>query len=252
MPRRDATAGVPGAGSVSPDDHPPLPLPDADWDWFAARCAALGLPDPAPWRSVLSALFGHLVGVNRWLNLTTVTGARDWLKWHVLDSLSGLRTAALGSAGEGALVLDLGSGGGYPGLPLALARPELRWVLADARRKKAEFLAAAAALVGPWVTARHLRGDTAAHAAPDLAGQCRVVVNRAMGPADAVLPQAAPLLAEGGLLVIWKGPAFLGSERDRAAGVAPRYGFRVAAVVAVRLEDGDPERFLVTYRRVPR
>ncbi|MCS6969855.1 MAG: RsmG family class I SAM-dependent methyltransferase [Planctomycetota bacterium] len=250
MPSRERSAAVPGAGSVDPADHPPLPLPDADWDWLRERCAALGLPDPAPWRETLAALYGHLVGVNRWLNLTTVTSPRDWLKWHVLDSWSGLRAAALRAVQSGALAVDLGSGGGYPGLPLALALPHLRWLLIDARRKKAEFLGAAARLLGPWVGARHLRGDCVPHAAPELHRACQLVVNRAMGPADAVLPQAAPLLAEGGLLVVWKGPAFLGSERDRAAGVAPRWGFRVADVTGLRLEDGDPERYLVTYRRV--
>lgn len=250
MARRDGTADLPGAGSVLPGDHPPLPIPEEDWAWFAGRCAALALPDPAPWRPGLSALFGHLMGVNRWLNLTTVSGARDWLKLHVLDSLTGLADPRLQHLADGAPCLDLGSGGGYPGLPLALACPRTPWVLADARRKKAEFLAAAATLVGPHVTGRHLRGGEAARAAPELHRRCQLVVNRAMGQADEVLAEAAPLLRPNGHLLIWKGPAFEGEERDRAAATAPRCGFRVVGVRRLRLDDGDPERLLACYQRV--
>lgn len=251
MPKRDDTAQLPGAGSVDPKDHPPIALPDEDWAWFTARCAALALPDPTAWRPQLEALFGHLFGVNAWLNLTTVAGARDWLKLHVLDSLTGLGDPRLQHLAEGAPCLDLGSGGGYPGLPLALAgSPRVPWVLADARRKKADFLAAAGTLVGPHVRGLHLRGAEAARAAPDLHRRCQLVVNRAMGQADEVLAEVAPLLRPHGHLLIWKGPAFEGQERDRAAAAAPKLGFRVVGVRKLHLEDGDPERILACYERV--
>lgn len=252
MPKRDDTAALPGAGSVEPADHPPIAIPEADWAWFAGRMAAFALPDPAPWRPTLEALFGHLTGVNRWLNLTTVTSARDWLKLHVLDSLTGLSDPRLQHLADGAPVLDLGSGGGYPGLPLALAvGPRVPWILADARRKKADFLAAAGRLVGAHVTGRHLRGGEAARAAPDLHRRCQLVVNRAMGQAAEILAETAPLLRPHGHLLIWKGPAFEGHERDEAASKAPRLGFRVLGVRRLHLEDGDPERLLVAYERLP-
>lgn len=251
MPSRDDTAALPGAGSVLPADHPPRALPDADWDWFAARCAALALPDPAPWRATLAALYGHLAGVNAWLNLTTVADPRGWLKLHVLDSLVALADPRLQHLADGAPCLDLGSGGGYPGLPLALAtRPQVPWVLADARRKKADFLAAAATLIGPRVSGAHLRGGEVARARPDLHRHCQLVVNRAMGQADEVLAEVAPLLRPHGHLLIWKGPAFEGTERDRAAAAAPKLGFRVLGVRRVVLDDGDPERLLAAYQRI--
>ncbi len=250
MPSREDTAAIPGAGSVEPKDHPPIALPDADWAWFCERCAALALPDPTAWRPRLEALFGHLSGVNRWLNLTTVEGPHEWLKLHVLDSLTALADPRLGHLAEGAPCLDLGSGGGYPGLPLALARPQVPWVLADARRKKADFLAAAATLVGPHVRGLHLRGAETARAAPDLFKKCQLVVNRAMGQADEVLAEVAPLLRLHGHLLLWKGPAFEGQERDRAAAAAPKLGFRVMGVRRLHLIEGDPERLLACYERI--
>jgi 16S rRNA (guanine527-N7)-methyltransferase len=250
MPQRDATTDFPGAGSVDPHDHPPIALPAADWDWFAGRCAALEIPDPVPHRAVLEALFGHLVGVNRWLNLTTVSDARGWLKLHILDSLAGLNDPRLRRLAEGAPCCDLGSGGGYPGLPLALwGGPRIPWVLADARRKKADFLAAAGRLVGPQVRGLHLRGGEVARAAPDLHRRCQLVTCRAMGQADEILAEAAPLLRPHGHLLLYKGPAYAGEERSRAHGSAPRCGFRVLGERSLVLEDGDPERVIAAFER---
>jgi len=250
MPSREDTSAIPGAGSVAPADHPPIALPDEDWTWFTARCVALALPDPSAWRTTLEALYGHLVGVNRWLNLTTVEGPHEWLKLHVLDSLTGLTDPRLGHLADGAPCLDLGSGGGYPGLPLAMVGgPRVPWFLADARRKKTEFLAAAATLVGPHVRGVHLRGAEVARALPELHRRCQLVVNRAMGQADEVLAECAPLLRPHGHLLIWKGPAFEGQERDRAAAAAPKLGYRVLGVRRLHLIEGDPERLLACYER---
>jgi 16S rRNA (guanine527-N7)-methyltransferase len=244
-----ADGEVPGAGSVDPKDHPPRAFPDADWAWFLARCAALGIDGADGRRPVLEALYGHLVGVNAWLNLTRLTAPRDYLKQHVLDSLSVVGDTRLRHLADGAPCVDLGSGGGYPGLPLALWHPTIPWVLADARRRKAEFLAAAAGLSGAKVSARHLRGGESARAAPDLFKRCQLVVSRAMGQADAVLAEAGPLLRLSGHVLIFKGPAFAGDERTAALGAAKRLGFRYLSERRVVLEDGDPERVVVVFQR---
>lgn len=257
MPRRaEQPADDPALGSVDPALHPPRPFADADWGWFAARCAALGIGDPTPRREVLEALYGHLVGVNRWLNLTTLVEPRQYLKLHVLDSLSAEGDPRLRHLSEGAPCLDLGSGGGYPGLPLAIWHPTVPWVLADARRKKADFLAAAAGIAGrapggARVSARHLRGGETARAAPDLRRRCQLVVCRAMGQAAEVLAESAPLLQDHGHAVIYKGPAFPGEERDAALKAAARLGFRFVSERRLVLEEGDPERVLVVFERIP-
>ena len=162
--RSDQPADDPALGSVDPVHHPPRPFPDEAWDWFAARCDALGIAGCQERRARLEALYGHLVGVNRWLNLTTITEPREYLKYHVLDSLTLEVDSRLRHLSEGAPCVDLGSGGGYPGLPLALWHPQVPWVLVDARRKKAEFLAAAAKLASAraWRQAcawQHLRAQ---------------------------------------------------------------------------------------------
>nr|MBA2479060.1 class I SAM-dependent methyltransferase [Planctomycetota bacterium] len=178
--RSDQLSDDPAMGSVDPLHHPAQAFPDADWQWFVARSEAMGIADAGARRTVLEALFGHLIGVNRWLNLTTLIAPREFLKLHVLDSLALEGDARARHLSEGSPCVDLGSGGGYPGLPLALWHSSIPWVLIDARRKKAEFLQAACsiatALGGARVRALHLRGVDASRGAPDLRRRCQLVV----------------------------------------------------------------------------
>jgi 16S rRNA (guanine527-N7)-methyltransferase len=249
--RADQDANDPAMGSVDPAHHPPIAFPDADWTWFLARCAALGIDGAAERRTALEAVYGHLAGVNRWLNLTTVADPRGWLKVHLLDSLAGLADPRLRRLSEGDPCVDLGSGGGYPGIPLAMWTPRIAWVLADARKKKAEFLAAAAKATGlPRLSAKHLRGGEVRHAAPELFRTCQLVVSRAMGAGALVLEEAAPMLKSHGYCLLYKGPSWPEAEKAEAMGKAVGLGFRFVAERSLHLEDGDPERWLIAFERI--
>ncbi len=251
MPKRaDQDPDDATLGSLAPADNPAIAFADADWSWFLGRCAALGIPGAEERRSKLESIYGHLVGVNRWLNLTKLTSPREYLKLHILDSLVAEGDPRLKHLSEGSPCVDLGSGGGYPGLPLAAWHPTVPWVLVDSRQKKVEFLAAACALTGnPRATARHLRGGEVAIKAPELRRNCQLVTCRAMGQTDEILREASDLLHKSGHLLIYKGPAFAGDERNRALVVCQHLGFRLVNERKVVLEDGDPERLLVAFVR---
>ncbi len=252
MPKRaDQPTDDPSLGSVAPALNPPIAFPDADWQWFIDGCAGLGIAGAQERRQTLEALYGHLVGVNRWLNLTKLTAPREFLKLHVLDSLALEGDARLRHLSEGSPCVDLGSGGGYPGLPLAMWHPTVPWVLVDARQKKVEFLSAACTLTGnPRASARHLRGAEAAGKAPDLRRRCQLVTCRAMGQAAEVLAEAADLLHKSGHLALYKGPAFAGDERAAALSVCARLGYRFVTEHRVMLDEGDPERVMVVFERI--
>ena len=244
------TAVPPGSGSMDPVDHPPRPFPEDDWQWFVERCQALGIPDPQGRRSTLEALYGHLAGVNSWCNLTRLSDARAYLARHVLDALTVC-------AGSGALApdgrqpaLDIGSGGGYPGLPLALWVPGSRWTLIDNRRRKADFLNAAAGLIGARVSARHLRAAEAPARCPDLRRSQGWICARAVADASLLLREAAGLLAPGGLLVLYKGPSYLGEEAARCREAAARLGYVAAGLERVTADPADGERLLAGFRRL--
>jgi 16S rRNA (guanine527-N7)-methyltransferase len=180
----------------------------------------LGLVDAsagAPWAR--RSYEAHARLLREWgdgINLTGIRRPADVARRHVCDSLSAVRSLAH-MMPPGASLLDLGSGSGYPGLPLAAALPVGRVGLLESVRKKARFLAAAAAAVrevlrdGPAdaVDAK-LRIESIAERAEDLAEEPAeraawdIVAARAVGSLAEVLELALPLTREGGLVVAWK------------------------------------------------
>lgn len=250
MPKRDPTSDDPTLGSLDPADNPPIAFSDEDWGWLCANVSDLGLPAADAFRDRCEALYGHLVGVNRWLNLTTVADPRGWLKQHLLDSLTLLGDPRLQRLAEGTPCVDLGSGGGYPGLPLATWLPTIPWVLIDARKKKVDFLNAACPLTGnPHASARHVRGSQIRGQHHDLWRKCQVVTCRAMGQGDLVLEEAADLVRPHGHVVMSKGPSYVGEERDRTLAAAEKLGYRLVTERGLVLDEGEGERIIAVFCR---
>ena len=104
--------------------------------------------------------------------------------------------------GECRDVLDLGSGGGFPGMVVAIVRPDLRVTLLDATSKKVAFLASAAAELGVEVMTLDGRAE---ELVKDRAGTFDAVTARAVAPLDRLLPWSLPWLRPGGLLFALKG-----------------------------------------------
>ena len=152
---------------------------------------------------------------NAAINLTAIRDEAEMARRHVCDSLSAvprlLRLIQPGSA-----LLDIGSGGGYPGLPLAAALPLGRVGLLDSVRKKARFLGVAgdavAAILAEGVGADETPAiiEAIAERAEDLAeepdhrGAWDIVTARAVGSLAEVVELGLPLTREGGLVVAWK------------------------------------------------
>jgi 16S rRNA (guanine527-N7)-methyltransferase len=189
------------------------------------------------------------VGVNRWLNLTRIANGREWLSRHVLDSLTARLLPWWSGLSASDRCADLGSGGGYPGLPLALSG-HCRWTLIDSRERKVRFLDAAGTIIDARrVEARAVRGSEAPHHARDLVGSFQVVTTRATAGPDEILPEAAPLLAPGGRLVVWQGPSHDAAAQLRAEAVARRLGFRCDAPVELRVDEALGVRLLIVLRK---
>ena len=235
------------AGDFSPQAYPPQPFSDEDWDWFCERCAALNAPVFDRQRA--EALYAHLSGVNEWMNLTRLRSERDYLKQHLLDSLTGLQLPELQDLDPDMPCVDLGAGGGYPGLPLA-TMTDAPWVLVDSRGKKVTFLQHALTLTGnEQAEARQFRGREAPVAAPDLLLNTQLLVSRAVGQTALLMQEAAPMLAPDASLVLYKGPQYEGDEHKAALKAAKQFYYAFDRIERLQLEDGDPERLLVVYRR---
>jgi 16S rRNA (guanine527-N7)-methyltransferase len=177
-------------------------LPAAYHVSLDAALAALDLVVDGTAREAIDGHVRLLIAWNAAINLTSVRDPAQIAIRHVADSLTALDT--LGHAGIEAF-LDLGSGGGFPGLPLAAAMPAAEALLIDSVNKKARFLQVATEAVG---LAERLRvGSVRAEA---LAADSRhrerwpAVTARAVAPLAELVELAFPLLLPGGLLVAWK------------------------------------------------
>ena len=203
------------------------PLPPEDFErLLTARSASLGARlSPAS----RSALASYLCELDRWRRTTNLTGrlSAGELAEHALEAL-----LAESLVPEGARVVDIGSGGGLPGVALSIARPDLSMRLLEPRRKRAEFLRHVCRSV-PLPNASVLEGR-----AEDLAaGAFDIATCRAVGGLGRVVG-AATFLRPGGLLLAWTtDPATLARELDRSfepAGVLPIPASRQKAIAAFR------------------
>lgn len=230
---------------LKPDKYPRLTFPHDAWAWFVAACKDIELSVDDDKRSRLEAIYSHLSGVNSWLNLTRIVSALDYLKFHVFDSLTVCNLLEAYTA-PGDIVLDLGSGGGYPGLPLMTWLPDRQWVLCDSRARKAAFLQEAVKLTPCAKAQAHaFRGREVASHHPELHQQCQMVTARAVGPAAELLPDAVELLAINGILMLLKGPSYPSKERDDFLNALPGYGFTLMEEHRIALDENDPDRWVV-------
>jgi 16S rRNA (guanine527-N7)-methyltransferase len=178
------------------------PLPAAYHDALAAGLTAL------PFTLVPAAragIDGHVRLLLAWTSAINLTGIRDPAAValaHVVDSLTA--SAVLRDRGIDRFV-DIGSGGGFPGLPLAAAGPAARALLLEPIRKKAAFLSTAIAAIGfgATVEASPVRAEALAADARHR-GRWPAVTARAVASLAELVELAFPLLEPGGILVAWK------------------------------------------------
>lgn len=167
----------------------------------------LGVTLPAGAVEGLLAYARELLKWNQKVNLTAITAPDEVAEKHLLDSL-----AVLPEVQGAKSLLDLGAGAGLPGIPLALALPELQVTLVDAVAKKVGFMKHAAALLGLQgrVKALHARaeGDPAREGIP----QAEVVISRALVEVEGWSVLARPYVQRPGRIV-----AMLGHTQDPSA-----------------------------------
>lgn len=155
--------------------------------------AELGVALPEAMQHKLLAFRDLLLKWNKTYNLTALRDPEQAIPHHLLDSL-----AILPYVGSGPL-LDVGSGGGLPGIPLAIARPELAVTMVDTVQKKATFLQQAAIELG-------LKNVAVSHArVEDMSGQYAQISSRAFAELRLFIKLTRHLLAPGGRWLAMKG-----------------------------------------------
>jgi 16S rRNA (guanine527-N7)-methyltransferase len=199
--------------------------------------ARLGVTLDAGQVTQLQRLTAELLRWNKAYNLTSITDPALVLTHHLLDSLSAQPELA------GTRIADVGTGAGFPGLPLAIANPQRSFTLIDAVDKKLRFVDHVARELGlANVTTRHARVEQLKSA-----GTFDTVVTRAFAPLPRLLASIEPLCGAATRVVAMKGrwPPAAGS--DEAGPLPP--GWQLEAVHRVDVPGLDAERHLLVLRQ---
>ena len=196
-----------------------------------AGTAELGLA-PAP--EVFERLLDYVELLARWnatFNLTAVRDPADMIDRHLLDSLAIARYV------HGDSLIDLGSGAGLPGIPLAILEPLRQHVLVDSNGKKARFLRETVRTLGlANVRVEHARVE-------DLRGEYATITTRAFASLAEMVALGGHLLAPDGIWLAMKG--MLGKEEILGLPA----GFQIAEVIPLAVPGLGAARHLVIIRR---
>jgi 16S rRNA (guanine527-N7)-methyltransferase len=178
-----------------------------------------------------------LAGYGR-ANVTGARGSAEGVADLIGDALALLDVDELqvaAQAVDGAPWADLGSGGGVPGIPLALALPDVRFTLIEAVGKKCAFLREAVALLGlgTRVEVACARSEELTAVGAPARETFGVVLAKAVGPLSVVVELAAPALRPGGLLLVSKTAAAADGEAAAAAAAGAACGLARGRTVAL-------------------
>ncbi len=177
-------------------------LPESFHAELRRGLGALGIDLPAAARDAIDGHVRLLLAWNVAINLTAVTEPVEVARRHVVDSLTAVSWLRARGVDR---VLDVGSGGGFPGFPLAAAIPGLEVVLLEPIAKKGRFLTTAVEAVGLDARVRVViaRAEDLARD-PAERGRWPAVTARAVGSTADLVELAFPLLGRGGSLLAWK------------------------------------------------
>ena len=183
---------------------------------------------------------------NSRMDLTSVSDDEETVDRHFIDSLTVLKTDLLPEKGS---LIDVGTGAGFPGMVLAMARPELRVTLLDAQQKRLAFLLAVSRETGTTNTVLiHARAEDGAHR-KELREQFDIAAARALAPADVLCEFLIPFVRTGGRALCWKGPA-LKEEMETGRKAAHVLGGRFEMPVRCAVSGREWEHMILPILKV--
>lgn len=177
-----------------------------------------------------------LLESNKKFNITAITDPDEVYQKHFADSLAGADNFA-----ENANVLEIGSGGGFPSIPLKIYRPDLKFTLAESNAKKCNFLKEAGKLLGfEDFTVINSRAEELPQ---NFKGKFDALTARAVAGSAVLCELTVPYLKTGGKAIFYKNRSE--EEIDGAARVAVKLGAKLTAVQNYALSGVDGERCVI-------
>ena len=171
----------------------------------------LGVSDPAGKSKTMLAYMALVLEASEKINLTTITEPTEFIEKHLMDSACCYGWSEIRAAGR---IADMGSGAGFPGVPLAILYPDKEFVLIDSLSKRVEFLRGALRVLGlDNVSAVKSRAEDAGRAMP-LREAFDLCLCRAVGKLALISEYCLPLVRAGGFVYAWKTEGARGEIED--------------------------------------
>jgi 16S rRNA (guanine527-N7)-methyltransferase len=222
---------------------------------LASAAAELGIPLTADQRAAFRRYTQLLLEANTRLNLTALRDEQALTRRFHLDALALLPVIARAAnlppdelRRQSWRAVDVGSGGGAPAIPLAIAWPDLRYTLIESIAKKARFLTQTAQALGLPLTVLNARAEEVGHD-PTHRESYDLVTARAVAALPTLVELTLPLLRVGGLAAFPKGPRAEEEARD-ATFALERLGGELIEIAAVQVPGVEKPRFVVILRKI--
>lgn len=209
---------------------------------LAARADEAGIPLTAEQIGQFSVYNEMLLDWNTRMNLTALTAPEDVAVKHIIDSLTAYDAALFDGART---LIDVGTGAGLPGIPLAVYAPHLTVTLLDSLNKRVRFLTEVAAAMGLQnVRCIHARAEEAART-PEHRAAYDIAVSRAVARLPILLEYTLPFVRVGGTLIALKGRAYAEEQKEARRAAEVLGGGRITAR-PVHLPGLDDVRAILT------
>lgn len=206
--------------------------------------AKLGIEVTEEMLSRFEKLAFLLVEQNKTMNLTAITDPDGIAVKHFADSISALSAAEFI---QGAKVLDVGTGAGFPSIPLLIARPDLEMTMIDSTAKKLKYVASAVESLGLTAEVLHTRAEEAGQN-KEYREKFDIVCSRAVAALNVLCEYCLPFVKVGGVFLAMKGAKAQEEIADAKAAIKT-LGGKIVAEKSFTLSDGG-ERTIVVIKKI--
>ena len=190
-----------------------------------SKCAEIGVNLSDAQCEQFERYFELLIEWNKKINLTRITEPDEVVIKHFVDSLTLLKYCNIP---QGAKVIDVGTGAGFPGIPLKIARPDIELTLLDSLNKRLNFLREVCEEIGVQTELAHLRAEEGSRK-PEYRDSFDIAVSRAVARLNVLSEYCLPYVKTGGKFIAMKGPD-LKEELDEAKNAVKTLGGKVKSV----------------------
>ena len=213
-------------------------------DLLKNNAATLGIELGEEEISRFDMLAERLIEQNKTMNLTAITEPDEVVIKHFVDSISLLSAV---TPEEGAKVLDLGTGAGFPGIPLLICRPDIKLTMVDSTAKKLRYVASTVEALGLNAETLHSRAEEAGKQ-PEYREQYDIVCSRAVAALNLLCEYCLPFVRVGGVFAAMKS-AKADEEIALAKNALKTLGGKIIDKKTFTLSDGG-ERTIIIIKKV--